>query len=115
MRISPTSATSTGTGCGTPATLVLRSSTIGANWCDIMDNDARCGSPVVDGGASGALAGANILAGALDVAASTSRASDFPELEPMEVSDIPRDPRGGSARLVLKRKAKGGGGAVQNC
>ena len=98
-RISPTSAASTSTGCGTLATQVLRSSTIGVNWFDIMDDDARCESSVVVGGASGALAGAAALAGALDVAASTSRASDFTSVGPMEALELLKVPREDTARL----------------
>ena len=107
-RVSPAGAASTGTGSGTHATQVSRGSTIGINWCDIMDGDARCGSTVVDGGASGARAGASTPAVATDVAASTSSASVFTKVELLGVPDMPRVPRGGSARLVLKRKSRGG-------
>ena len=101
-RISPTSAASTSTGCGKLATQVLRSSTIGVNWCDIMDDDARCESSVVVGSASGALAGATALAGALDVAASTSRALDFTSVGPMEVLRNPESPEGGCGEAYAK-------------
>ena len=111
-RISPASTTSTGSGCGTPATQVSRSSTISAYWCDIMDGDARRVSSVVDGGASGARAGASTPAVAPDVATSTSRALVSTEVEPIKVPEIPRFPRRGATGLVLKRKSRGGGSSL---
>ena len=107
-RKSPTSAISTGTGCGTPATQKLRGSTINTNWCDIMDDDARCESLVVSGGASGALAGASTPADVSDVATMTSRVLDSAELESMDIPEAPRVPSEGPSRLDLKRKSKGG-------